>query len=55
VILTGGLIPLALLWFGSVTNVSSLALDVLAAVLALAGLFVFEEIWITAGQAPPLS
>ncbi len=55
VILIGGLIPLALLWFGSANNASRPAVDILAAVLALAGLFVFEEIWITAGQAPPLS
>ena len=55
VIVIGGLIPLALLCFELTNNVSSPALDTLAAVLTLAGLFVFEEIWITAGQAPPLS
>lgn len=55
VIVTGGLIPLALLSFELANDISIPALDTLAAVLALAGLFVFEEIWITAGQAPPLS
>ena len=55
VILIGGLIPLALLCFEFANDASSPALDALAAVLSLAGLFAFEEIWITAGQAPPLS
>jgi len=54
-ILIGGLIPLALLWLAAVSPPSSIAACNLAAALALAGLFVFDDIWITAGQAPPLS
>jgi Fe-S-cluster-containing dehydrogenase component/formate-dependent nitrite reductase membrane component NrfD len=54
-ILIGGLIPLALLWLAAAHPASSIAACNLAAALALAGLFVFDEIWITAGQAPPLS
>jgi formate-dependent nitrite reductase membrane component NrfD len=33
----------------------SVPLEVLAAVLSLAGLLIFEGVWIIAGQAPPLS
>jgi Fe-S-cluster-containing dehydrogenase component/formate-dependent nitrite reductase membrane component NrfD len=54
-ILMGALIPLALLALQLGGAVSGVGLDAMAAVLALAGLLFFEEIWITAGQAPPLS
>jgi hypothetical protein len=30
-------------------------LEVLAAVMSLAGLLIFEQVWIIAGQAAPLS
>ncbi len=33
----------------------SVPLEVLAALLSLAGLLIFEKVWIDAGQAPPLS
>jgi Fe-S-cluster-containing dehydrogenase component/formate-dependent nitrite reductase membrane component NrfD len=45
--------PLALLAAAEVTGVS--ALGALSAVLALFGLFVYEDIWVQAGQAVPLS
>jgi hypothetical protein len=32
-----------------------LPFEVLAAALVLFGLLIFEKVWITAGQAPPLS
>ena len=53
VVLIGTIVPLALLavFFG--TEIDALALA--AAVLSLVGLWIFENIWIDAGQAVPLS
>ncbi len=50
VVLLGVVVPIALTPFGEST-----ALRALAAVLALAGLFIYEWIWVKAGQAVPLS
>ena len=36
-------------------NLASGKLEVIAATLALGGAYVFDELWITAGQAVPLS
>jgi formate-dependent nitrite reductase membrane component NrfD len=55
VILVGAAIPLVLLWFVLETGAPDIAFDVLAALLALLGLYVFDETWIMAGQAPALS
>ena len=46
--------PILLLAFTITTSVSS-ALDIVAAALALAGLWWFEELWVKAGQSVPLS
>jgi Fe-S-cluster-containing dehydrogenase component/formate-dependent nitrite reductase membrane component NrfD len=51
----GGLVPLALIWVAPSSDPLRLTFDVAGAILALAGVFVFDEIWIIAGQAPPLS
>lgn len=50
----GSLVPLALLTLSFFTGISSL-LGLGAAILALGGLLVYEDIWITAGQEVPLS
>jgi formate-dependent nitrite reductase membrane component NrfD len=54
-IMVGALIPAILLWFALAQNVAGNGLEIVAAVGALTGLFFFEEIWIRAGQSPPLS
>jgi Fe-S-cluster-containing dehydrogenase component/formate-dependent nitrite reductase membrane component NrfD len=51
----GGLAPLALIWIAPSSDSLRLTFDVAGAIFALAGVFVFDEIWIIAGQAPPLS
>lgn len=53
VITMGTLLPLALTVYSVVA--SAFAIEVLAALMALVGLFIFDDVWITAGQAPPLS
>ncbi len=50
VVIAGCLLPLILL--GLMPQTANL---LLAALLALTGLFFFDEVWIKAGQAPPLS
>ena len=41
-------VPIALAWWGSAGAVT-------AAVLALAGLWLYEDLWVKAGQSVPLS
>lgn len=53
VVLIGTVAPLVLIGFGAAMRNS--ALLVIAAVLGLGGLWIFETIWIKAGQAVPLS
>ncbi len=50
-VLVGTLLPVILLLFGAENEV----LTTLGAVLALAGLLIWEHIWVQAGQAVPLS
>jgi hypothetical protein len=50
----GTLLPAGLLFYMLAGGVY-LPIEVLAAALALFGLLIFEKVWITAGQAPPLS
>lgn len=50
-LLPGALIPLVLIFAFTQSSVA----QIVAAVLALFGLFCFDEVWIKAGQAPPLS
>ncbi|MBV8360954.1 MAG: polysulfide reductase NrfD [Deltaproteobacteria bacterium] len=47
--------PAGLLLYALAADTVSVPLEVLAAVLSLAGLLVFEKVWIIAGQAAPLS
>jgi Fe-S-cluster-containing dehydrogenase component/formate-dependent nitrite reductase membrane component NrfD len=54
-ILAGAVIPFILLQYSMHHFSPSLTNDIGAAVMALAGLLIYEYIWITAGQAPPLS
>ena len=60
-VLAGALIPVVLLAVAiaqdapDVPNLVSLVLYAIAATLALVGAYVFDELWITAGQAVPLS
>jgi Fe-S-cluster-containing dehydrogenase component/formate-dependent nitrite reductase membrane component NrfD len=51
----GAIIPGGILLYVSAAGTTSVPLEVLAAVLSLAGLLIFEKVWIDAGQAPPLS
>jgi Fe-S-cluster-containing dehydrogenase component/formate-dependent nitrite reductase membrane component NrfD len=51
----GTLIPGGILLYVLVTGGLSIPLEVLAATLSLAGLLVFEKVWIDAGQAAPLT
>jgi formate-dependent nitrite reductase membrane component NrfD len=51
----GVLLPLALLLFSAIQTDASWLFPVVASVLALMGLWVFEDLWIKAGQAVPLS
>jgi formate-dependent nitrite reductase membrane component NrfD len=53
VVLIGTVVPLILL--GTALRTGSAAPAVGAALLALAGLWTFENLWIEAGQAVPLS
>jgi Fe-S-cluster-containing dehydrogenase component/formate-dependent nitrite reductase membrane component NrfD len=55
VMLVGAFIPIVLLYFVLETRPLDVGFDELAAILALLGLLIFDELWITAGQAPPLS
>jgi Fe-S-cluster-containing dehydrogenase component/formate-dependent nitrite reductase membrane component NrfD len=55
VVLAGALIPAVLLAVPIWQGTPNLLLDVVAAMLAMAGAYVFDELWITAGQAVPLS
>jgi formate-dependent nitrite reductase membrane component NrfD len=48
VVIAGILLPLGLVWVGPASTL-------LAAVLALAGLWVYEDLWVKAGQSLPLS
>ncbi len=54
VIVAGTLVPMGLLIWGSATNSQLLMLPI-AGLLALAGLLVYEDIWVRAGQSAPLS
>jgi Fe-S-cluster-containing dehydrogenase component/formate-dependent nitrite reductase membrane component NrfD len=51
----GTAVPTGLLLYSLATDTASVPLEVIAAVLSLAGLLIFEKIWIVAGQAAPLS
>ncbi len=50
-IVLGALVPIVIVLISD----GGVALNVLAALLALAGLWVFEDLWVKAGQAVPLS
>jgi Fe-S-cluster-containing dehydrogenase component/formate-dependent nitrite reductase membrane component NrfD len=51
----GAVGPAAILLYMIAARAIFLPLEVLAAVLSLGGLLIFEKVWIDAGQAPPLS
>jgi Fe-S-cluster-containing dehydrogenase component/formate-dependent nitrite reductase membrane component NrfD len=51
----GTIIPAALLLYMILAGTPSLSLELPAAILALLGLLIFENVWIEAGQAAPLS
>jgi hypothetical protein len=53
VVLGGVVLPMALLIAGAAAESS--ALSALGAVLALAGLWLWEDVWVKAGQSVPLS
>jgi len=53
VTLGGVVLPMALLIAGAALD--STALSTLSALLALAGLWVWEDLWVRAGQSVPLS
>ena len=55
VVALGTVASAGLLLYALVAGAFSVPLEVLAAVLSLAGLLVFERVWIIAGQAAPLS
>ena len=55
VVIAGSILPLALIGGVLHTGGSTGVIESTAALLALAGLFCFDEVWIKAGQAPPLS
>jgi Fe-S-cluster-containing dehydrogenase component/formate-dependent nitrite reductase membrane component NrfD len=55
VVLAGTAVPSALLLYALATDAVSTPLEILAALLSLSGLLLFEKIWIVAGQAAPLS
>jgi formate-dependent nitrite reductase membrane component NrfD len=50
-----GLVAPIVLAVVALTSVSSGAIEIAAAILALAGLWWFEELWVKAGQSVPLS
>jgi hypothetical protein len=52
-VLGGVVLPMALLIAAAATD--STALSTLGAVLALAGLWLWEDLWVRAGQSVPLS
>lgn len=54
-ILAGGAIPAIFAIYALTASAPLVALSRLAAILALLGVFIFDEIWIMAGQAVPLS
>lgn len=54
-VVVGALVPLALLCAAIPLHASGIALNAAAALAVLAGLLAWEHVWITAGQAPPLS
>jgi hypothetical protein len=47
--------PAGLLLYAIGADAASAPLEVVAALLSLAGLLIFEKVWIIAGQAAPLS
>ena len=47
--------PAGILLYTVAAGATSLPFEVLAAILSLGGLLIFEKVWIDAGQAPPLS
>jgi Fe-S-cluster-containing dehydrogenase component/formate-dependent nitrite reductase membrane component NrfD len=51
----GALVPLVLLCAAIPPHAPGIALNAAAAIAVLAGLLTWEHVWITAGQAPPLS
>jgi hypothetical protein len=53
VMLGGVVLPLGLLIAGAATGL--MPLSTLAALLALAGLWLWEDLWVKAGQSVPLS
>ena len=53
VVVGGTLAPLALLWAAAL--IDSVAFSIVAALLALAGLWLWEDLWVKAGQSIPLS
>jgi hypothetical protein len=53
VALGGVLLPMALMIAGAASD--STALSTLGALFALAGLWVWEDLWVKAGQSVPLS
>jgi uncharacterized membrane protein len=53
VVVGGVVLPMALLIAGAAAD--SATLSMLAALLALAGLWLWEDIWVKAGQSVPLS
>jgi Fe-S-cluster-containing dehydrogenase component/formate-dependent nitrite reductase membrane component NrfD len=55
VVLLGTAAPTGLLLYLAAANVVSAPLEALAAALSLAGLLIFDTVWIAAGQAAPLS
>ena len=55
VVLLGTVASAGILFYVLLAGAVSLPLEVLAAVLSLVGLFIFEYVWIVAGQSPPLS
>ena len=53
VVLTGTVLPMILLLAGAARD--TMSLTALAALLALAGLWLWEDLWVKAGQSVPLS
>ena len=53
VVLAGGVVPLILIAVGGI--VASTPVAALAAILTLAGLWLWEDLWVRAGQSIPLS
>jgi formate-dependent nitrite reductase membrane component NrfD len=51
----GSIVPAVLLAYVLAAGLVSVLLEVVPALLSLAGLLIFEKLWIDAGQAPPLS